>query len=341
MLCKGCGAEITDNQMFCQKCGTKNELAGQRSITKRCGNCGKEVTTDMEFCDACGGHLVPVQPNNQPNNSQNMVFPNQFTPDRTPNQAPPIPAATGPVAQQGPYMANIPVQNQMPPRPMPQYQMKGQTPPLQSYPNQMQPYPPVAPVPQKKKKSPLLPIFIVVGAVILLLIGVIGVTKAVNYLNKIKNQNETDTDVFDNIVNSTDSSTDGDMSSDNTQGDSSVPTPAAQADSDEVTYDMKYSYTELPSVVSIDSDSRFSYYNYNSSDSGIYYVFLFNDPGAAETDFYTAVNDYSSLLMNWNGYTYWEDFSQEQYNLTGYYADYYNKDIGLIIKQEHDKNYII
>jgi hypothetical protein len=113
------------------------------------------------------------------------------------------------------------------------------------------------------------------------------------------------------------------------QGSTIDPTSAPQGD-DDFTYDMKFNYKELPDVVSLDSDFRFTYNNYASNEDGCAYTYLFNDPGATEDEFYEDVDEYCSLLMTWNSYTYDEEYSKQMYYETGMITDYFIKDSSYI-----------
>jgi hypothetical protein len=80
--------------------------------------------------------------------------------------------------------SNIPASDQAP-RQMPNYQMPGQVPPGQMPPGPIPPMmPPYSAMPAgPKKKNPLLPILIAVGAVLFIIIGVIGITKVVGHFS--------------------------------------------------------------------------------------------------------------------------------------------------------------
>ena len=54
MKCKNCGNELSDNAMFCGKCGTKVEKVIPKLKTKKCSQCGKELSKDELFCSSCG-----------------------------------------------------------------------------------------------------------------------------------------------------------------------------------------------------------------------------------------------------------------------------------------------
>lgn len=65
--CINCGAEMERNQVFCSKCGTKNELsapAAQEAEAEReapakvfCPSCGSEISPESAFCTNCGTKL--------------------------------------------------------------------------------------------------------------------------------------------------------------------------------------------------------------------------------------------------------------------------------------------
>ncbi len=61
--CTGCGAELERNQIFCSKCGTRNDVqpaaeaapASSASIT--CGACGAALQAGSVFCTNCGSKV--------------------------------------------------------------------------------------------------------------------------------------------------------------------------------------------------------------------------------------------------------------------------------------------
>jgi ribosomal protein L40E len=65
--CVNCGAEMERNQVFCSKCGTKNEIpapaaseapAAQETPAKPvCPSCSAELTPGSAFCTNCGTKL--------------------------------------------------------------------------------------------------------------------------------------------------------------------------------------------------------------------------------------------------------------------------------------------
>ncbi len=68
--CVNCGAEMERNQVFCSKCGTKNELptpsaqetpangAAQENSEKTfCPSCGTELPAGSAFCTNCGAKI--------------------------------------------------------------------------------------------------------------------------------------------------------------------------------------------------------------------------------------------------------------------------------------------
>jgi hypothetical protein len=104
-----------------------------------------------------------------------------------------------------------------------------------------------------------------------------------------------------------------------------------------------FSYSELPDVVSIDSDYRFTYYDYNPTADYSIYTFQFNDTQVTDDEFYADVDDYCSLLMTWNSYVYQEDFTADMYYDTGEITDYFSKDgsyIGVSASVEDTGRYV-
>ena len=63
-LCVSCGNEMDKAQLFCAKCGTKNEIVqapeaaqGQAVQSAVCPNCGTPVQAGSMFCAACGSKI--------------------------------------------------------------------------------------------------------------------------------------------------------------------------------------------------------------------------------------------------------------------------------------------
>jgi hypothetical protein len=97
-------------------------------------------------------------------------------------------------------------------------------------------------------------------------------------------------------------------------------------------YNYKYSYAELPNVVSVDSDGRFIYSTKNADNGVVVYSYLFNEENATIADFYQACEDYSILLQKENGFVYQKEYSEEQYENTKVPANYLTKgDIGISV----------
>lgn len=48
MVCKNCGANIPNGELFCPNCGTRTENA------KFCKYCGAVIGADCVVCPACG-----------------------------------------------------------------------------------------------------------------------------------------------------------------------------------------------------------------------------------------------------------------------------------------------
>lgn len=155
MICKGCGAEIESNQMYCPRCGTKNELSYQMQ---------GQVPVNQ----------VPPTPNQ---NYSNTAAPNQSAPMQMPPYQMPGQVSPGPMPGQIP--------GQVPPGPMPgpMGAMPGPMPQGPMSPNMMPPY---AAMPAVKKKNPIIFVVIAVAAVIFLLIAGIVIVNIVNGLDKTK-----------------------------------------------------------------------------------------------------------------------------------------------------------
>lgn len=62
--CVSCGTEMDRAQLFCSKCGTKNEIApaqenapGQASAVVVCPSCSATLPAGSAFCTTCGSKL--------------------------------------------------------------------------------------------------------------------------------------------------------------------------------------------------------------------------------------------------------------------------------------------
>lgn len=60
-ICSGCGAEVSRDSKFCDKCGTeliKVEVVPEEEaeviVEKKCQNCGASLAVDSVFCGECG-----------------------------------------------------------------------------------------------------------------------------------------------------------------------------------------------------------------------------------------------------------------------------------------------
>ncbi len=290
MICKGCGAEVTNDQLFCPKCGTKKEPIVKAVNTKRCVDCGNEFTEDRFFCGVCGGKLVAIA------SPQGFQLP--------PSQLPP---------------------NQLPPHIMPLMQ------PGVS-----------ANGPQKKN---ILPFIIIPALLIILIIGIFTVPKIVNIVkdtgdsNSSYTNNDTDDEVsedeaskddFDDIDEDSEDEASKDDFDDIDETSEEIDLADPNDDSlnniEDTTYTgFLYGYTELPEVISLDSDYRFSYVNYYAAEGVYNYQYVF-DNSLTSDDFINALDAYSTLLQDYNGYYYEEEFSEEQYNETGDVTMYLTKD---------------
>ena len=83
---------------------------------------------------------------------------------------------------------------------------------------------------------------------------------------------------------------------------------------------MYYSYYELPYVASIDSDLRFTITDYVVEEGLSTYSFDF--AGATEEEYYMAIDEYMTYLMEWNGYYLDQDYTDQAYAATGVYTIY-------------------
>ncbi len=59
--CINCGAEMEKAQIFCAKCGAKNDIpaASQEALsgTVFCPSCGASLPAGSQFCTGCGGKV--------------------------------------------------------------------------------------------------------------------------------------------------------------------------------------------------------------------------------------------------------------------------------------------
>lgn len=307
MICKGCGAEVADDQLFCPKCGTKKEPIVNAVNTKRCVDCGNEYTEDRFFCGDCGGKLVAIaspQGFHQPWNSNHTAQPNQLPPNQLPpyqlppNQLPP---------------------NQLPPNQLPPHVM----PPMQSGVSA-----------NGSQKKNILPFIIIPALLIILIVGIFAVPKIINAVkdtgdsdSSYTNNDSEDKDFEDeDTKDDFDDIDETDTLEDSEEIDLADPNDDSLDNTEDTTYTgFLYGYTELPEVISLDSDYRFSYVDYYAAD-GIYnYQYVF-DNSLTSDDFINALDAYSTLLQDYNGYYYEEEFSEEQYNETGDVTMYLTKD---------------
>jgi rRNA maturation endonuclease Nob1 len=51
MKCNGCGNDLSDDVMFCGKCG-KPTSSGSNKI--KCKKCDREMDSNLEYCPRCG-----------------------------------------------------------------------------------------------------------------------------------------------------------------------------------------------------------------------------------------------------------------------------------------------
>ena len=73
MFCKNCGAKIEDGSLFCNVCGTEQNINGKQSDIEDvrrvyCNKCGQQILDDSKFCCKCGSAL---NLNSSPSDSDN------------------------------------------------------------------------------------------------------------------------------------------------------------------------------------------------------------------------------------------------------------------------------
>ena len=57
-LCRKCGSEVSEDALFCSKCGAK-------VTALRCPKCGKRLPEDSVFCTFCGTKIIVESPSKQ------------------------------------------------------------------------------------------------------------------------------------------------------------------------------------------------------------------------------------------------------------------------------------
>lgn len=116
----------------------------------------------------------------------------------------------------------------------------------------------------------------------------------------------------------------------NTNPTGSIKEPVNTSNGSELNY--LYSYTELPDVVSLDSDKRFIYSTIYNEEGIAVYTYLFYDENATDADFYKACEDYSQLIQVENNFVYEKEYTEQLYEETGEAANYLTRnDYGLSI----------
>ena len=59
MYCENCGAQISDDSLFCPECGARQDTVTSLNQAKiRCPFCGKMVEPDSGYCEYCGKSLT-------------------------------------------------------------------------------------------------------------------------------------------------------------------------------------------------------------------------------------------------------------------------------------------
>lgn len=208
---------------------------------------------------------------------------------------------------------------------------------------------PYAPVKEQKKNKWLIPV-IAFSGVFLVVIGIFAVlifngTIQLGKRNMIDNNrdgyNPGSNSQADNIA------ADNSIKDINTDKKAEEIKPdenksSANTPKDGLIYDFKYSYTEIPDVLSLDSDTRFIYDNYYSENGFSVYSYQFDDVNASEEDFIQACDDYSVLLQELSGFTYDKEYGDQHYEYTGERANYlFREDYGIAISvAEEPSSYV-
>jgi hypothetical protein len=296
MICKNCKNEIASDSKFCPNCGFKNEQEGNETNTKKCVDCGKEFPENRFFCDACGGMLSKLELQEERQPSRQFASNSSGTVISSGQSSQLQDASSSPVngtTQQGTV-------------PQPPYSSSGTAPQQPDLTNA------AGPAKKKKSKSPLAVFLIACAVTFAVSIVIFGILVIIGMLNSGSDYTYDGKPAYeDGAPSKTDAANTG------TTGNQPV-------------YEYKYSYAELPDVVSIDSDKRFIH-SANYSEQGVtVYTYLFYDKSAVVDDFYQACDDYSELLQEMNGFIYNYDLSQQKYEETGERVIYLTREDYLI-----------
>ncbi len=273
-----------------------------------CKDCGNEVPNDSLFCPNCGSRNEKSSPSG--NTKRCETCKKEFTGDQL------FCDSCGGVLVQGNALQGEKQQPQQvyssSPNPpnhvhVPPYAQNSSAYGAQVPPNatpQMPQYSTYAANPVKKK-SKVVPIFLTAFLV------TIGIAAVLIISNGIADKKQSNVPKDSPVTN-------------NTNPTGSIKDPLNTSNGSELNY--LYSYTELPDVVSLDSDKRFIYSTIYNEDGIVVYTYLFYDENASDADFYRACEDYSQLIQVENSFVYEKEYTEQQYEQTGEAANYLTRD---------------
>ena len=75
MICRNCGTELKDGEIFCHECGAK-------VLALSCPKCGAELIEGAKFCSLCGTNIkndiptnpIPVSSEAQPTSKKHFIL---------------------------------------------------------------------------------------------------------------------------------------------------------------------------------------------------------------------------------------------------------------------------
>ncbi len=366
MICRTCGRELQIDQSFCPNCGTINEQAKNNSKPPK-----QEQTeqTQNVFYEAQYGPEI----NRQPKEEQRNEHPGQQEHQAQESWPQAQQGQSGqPMNQQAGYQRNVnpayqqvpsnqpypnqPYPNQpYPSRPYPTQPYPNQPSPGQPYPNQPypgqpypnqpypgqsypnQPYPtqsyqggrgtlppPLPPNAYKRRSKGPLYVFLVLYTIFVLLLGAFYIAVFVEAFRQAESSG-TASNISNGVYYDTEES--GGYFGEN---------------QDELQNNEYFSYTELPDVISIDSDWRFMLNDRYEQENSICYEFLFASEGS-EDEFYMGIAAYETLLEEKCGFLYEEGITDGQNQQAGEQIDYYSQGdilLGVSTQKLEDSYYV-
>ena len=74
VTCAKCGASLSESQMFCTSCGTRQSQSAPASPAPRfCTRCGGPLESGFEFCTKCGASAAGAAASNQPSQPASLL----------------------------------------------------------------------------------------------------------------------------------------------------------------------------------------------------------------------------------------------------------------------------